>query len=136
MQGNPVGVFAHFACRRPGGLQHFFVEGPFLEAKLFGASFPVQGLLLKQLIQRAAAGVGAVVVEGGGAGSPVVAGGEPAQAVNGTAEGGGGPGESSRGWKFESASEKLVISGGFVGLAMPEGRGVHPPSSDFGATSS
>ena len=67
VQGNPVGVFADLACRRPCGLQHFFVEGPFLKAKLFGAFYAIQSLLLKELIQRAAAGVGAVVVEGGGA---------------------------------------------------------------------
>ena len=67
VQGNPVRVFADFACGHLCGLQNFFVEGPFLEAELFGAFFPVQSLLLKQLIQRAAAGVGAVVVEGGGA---------------------------------------------------------------------
>ncbi len=51
-----------------------------MKAKLANALVPVFCFLLKELIERAAGGVGTMVVKGGGTGFPAVAGAEPTEA--------------------------------------------------------
>jgi len=103
-----------------GSLEDFLVEQPFLEAEAFDTLFPIGGFFLQQLVERAAGGTGAMVIEGRSASLPAVACGESAQAMKGTAEHGRGFGEAARGRELEPSGEELVVGSGFIGLERPQ----------------
>jgi hypothetical protein len=114
-------MFFELAQGAEGGLEHLLVKEPFLETETAGTFFPIDGLIAKELSEGLAGGVGAMVVEGGGAGFPAVAGEEAAEAVRGTAEGGrGGLARGPWDGQLQPGGKELVIGARFVGLAGPE----------------